>query len=55
MADRYEVHELMVCRIAMEMTEEGDYVTILGSGPEMQPSCCVSTSKVICRYRVCRR
>jgi len=31
MADRYEVHELMVCRIAMEMTEEGDYVTILGS------------------------
>ena len=32
-----------------------NYVTILGSGPEMQPSCCVSTSKVICRYRVCRR
>ena len=29
-----------------------NYVTILGSGPEMQPSCCVSTSKVICRYRV---
>jgi hypothetical protein len=31
-----------------------NYVTILGSGPEMQPSCCVSTSKVICRC-ACRR
>ncbi|UGS34846.1 CoA-transferase [Capillimicrobium parvum] len=28
---KYDVHEVMVCRIASEMTEEGDYVTILGS------------------------
>ncbi len=27
----YEVHELMVCRIAREMRQEGDFVTILGS------------------------
>ncbi len=27
----YEVHELMVCRIAREMHQEGDYVTVLGS------------------------
>jgi acyl CoA:acetate/3-ketoacid CoA transferase beta subunit len=31
MSDRYEIHELMVCRIAAEMTQEGDYVTVLGS------------------------
>lgn len=31
MSDEYEIHELMVCRIASEMTQEGDYVTILGS------------------------
>lgn len=27
----YEPHELMVCRIAAEMRQEGDFVTILGS------------------------
>ena len=27
----YEPHELMVCRIASEMRQEGDFVTILGS------------------------
>jgi acyl CoA:acetate/3-ketoacid CoA transferase beta subunit len=27
----YEIHELMVCRIAGEMRQEGDYVTVLGS------------------------
>jgi glutaconate CoA-transferase subunit B len=27
----YEIHDLMVCRIASEMTQEGDYVTVLGS------------------------
>ncbi len=31
MSTDYEIHELMVCRIASEMTQEGDYVTILGS------------------------
>ncbi len=31
MSDAYDVHELMVCRIASEMTQEGDFVTILGS------------------------
>jgi acyl CoA:acetate/3-ketoacid CoA transferase beta subunit len=31
MSERYEIHDLMVCRIAAEMTQEGDYVTVLGS------------------------
>jgi acyl CoA:acetate/3-ketoacid CoA transferase beta subunit len=31
MSDRYEIHELMVCRIASEMNDDEDLVTILGS------------------------
>jgi len=31
MSDRYDIHELMVCRIASEMTDDEDLVTILGS------------------------
>ncbi|MFL5843552.1 MAG: CoA-transferase [Solirubrobacteraceae bacterium] len=31
MSEPYEIHDLMVCRIASEMTHEGDYVTVLGS------------------------
>lgn len=31
MNGEYEIHELMVCRIAAEMRDAGDYVTILGS------------------------
>ena len=31
MSDRYEVHELMICRIAQEMTSEGEHITLLGS------------------------
>jgi acyl CoA:acetate/3-ketoacid CoA transferase beta subunit len=30
-AHPYEPHELMVCRIAAEMTDEGEYITLLGS------------------------
>lgn len=31
MSDEYEIHELMVCRIAQEMTAEGEHITLMGS------------------------
>jgi acyl CoA:acetate/3-ketoacid CoA transferase beta subunit len=31
MSSDYEIHELMVCRIAAEMRDPGEYVTVLGS------------------------
>jgi acyl CoA:acetate/3-ketoacid CoA transferase beta subunit len=31
MSDEYEIHELMVARIAAEMTDESEYLTVLGS------------------------
>jgi glutaconate CoA-transferase, subunit B len=31
MSTEYDIHELMVCRIAAEMNEPGDFVTVLGS------------------------
>lgn len=31
MTEPYEIHELMICRIAAEMTAEGEHITLMGS------------------------
>ncbi len=31
MSLEYEIHELMICRIAAEMTDEGEHITVMGS------------------------